>query len=155
MAHLLLMTRGHIDCVEKFIRNLRGQCLDYPVYDPATKQLVNKLLPMRICPIQLWDISFPQGSRDAVLNTVLGANGAHANRWMTDSCLVPLRLATGFKKVKPYLKTEKDQYQPMLRMVPPADIELIGVGEKEDYWFEPDGSHSSLKNKSSLAWEGI
>ena len=62
-------TRGHIDCTEKMIRNLRSVWMKH---EWTTKHGVElKAMEMNIKPILLWDISFPKEQLDTVLNTLL------------------------------------------------------------------------------------
>jgi len=79
--HLAFMTRGEINAINKFIKELSTRYLDFEIYNPKSKAMEQKIIQMRVCPIQLWDISFPKQHWNAVAKTVLGgSNTGNSNR---------------------------------------------------------------------------
>jgi len=152
MTHLVLLTRGNLEHVEIFIKELHTRYLPMDIYNPVTKKMERRLQQMRVCPVQLWDISFPDEHKDAVLNTCLAGNsgapvGTHSVKYKLG--FAALQKALRLSPIPEYNKKGK------LAMRPPEHIELIGIGTKDDYWIEPDGSHVSKDKKSKLATEGI
>jgi hypothetical protein len=147
--HQVILTRGPIQWVNKFIRELRSQYTDFPMYNPESKTLEPRLLPIRVSPVQLWDISFNKSARDGVLNTILPQGEGTMGAKSVQKCLFPLRWALGLKKTAPFKKDK------LLRMSLPQHMDVISIGEKEDLWIEPDGRNVEEKDKSDLAYEGI
>ncbi len=61
---LIFATRGIIDEVEPFIRELR--CIKFPY----TKDGKKYLLPMAVRPWQMWELAFPEKFKDQVIQTL-------------------------------------------------------------------------------------
>jgi hypothetical protein len=154
--HQLVMLRGHIDFIEKFVRELRSNYVDFEKYDENLKKKVKFMMPIRVCPVQLYDISFPEGARDSILNTILpkgsveDKDGGSQGHKAVNRLLGPIRLALGLKKTAPI-----DRNKGHLRMAKPEHMDITSIGERKDYWIEPDGRHVKSEDKSDLAWEGI
>ena len=118
------MTRGIKHFVDQFITELQGK------YLPFKWNGENRTIQVAVRPIQLWEIVFPESSKDVVLNTILGdPNNSgkkgepqykHQKKWVT-----AIRKILKAEKL-PEFKT--DQVMPINRQ----HMELIGIGVKKD-----------------------
>lgn len=147
--HLVLLTRGIKESVDRFIHDLETRFLPFNYYDKNLQKLVPTHLQMRVSPIQLWDISFPKQHRDIVLNTCLAGNNGTPNHNKFKKFQWMLQKAMGLKAIGDYNKNNK------LMMREPEHIELIGVGEKEDKWITEKGEQVDEKDKTPFSYEGI
>lgn len=132
--HLALLTRGHIEWVNRFINELSTRYLEFDYKGEK------KLLQMRVCPIQLWDISFPKQHLAPVLNTCLSGFQGEPMMKSHQKYIWALRKAMKFKKIPEYDKSKT------LAMKMPQHIETIGIGIKED---------KMLKDENGIEYEGI
>lgn len=150
--HLVLMTRGIKHEVDRFINELSTRYLPMKnMYDCATKKMHKDMnIQMRVSPIQLWDISFPEENLDAVLTTCLAGDKGKPIHGRNKKYIWALKKAMGLKDIPQNYKTDK-----ILIMRPPQNIELLGVGIKDDYWFTPEGKKVDKKNKTDKDAEGI
>ena len=147
--HLSFITRGHKEWVDKFINELSTRYLSFKWYNQEKKQLENRILQMRVCPVQLWDISFPKEHYDAVANTILRGTGDKSFINSHAKYIWGLRKIMKMKKIPEY---KKEQW---LTMASHENINIIGIGVKDDYWITEDGRHVKEKDKTPLSWEGI
>jgi len=147
--HLAFATRGPINEVEDFIKELSTRYLEFDWYNQETKKLERRMIKGRLCPIQLWDFSFPSQHLDAVLTTCLGAAKGKPQMRSHKKFVWTLRKAMHFEKIPEY-KTDMH-----LAMSDPKGIELIGIGIKEDYWITENNKHVDKGNKTGLSYEGI
>lgn len=150
--HLSFLTRGHIEHVNRFINELSTRYLDFNWFNPQTKQMEKKRLQMRVCPIQLWDISFPVDQWDAVATTVLGKKDSKQGKPEIKSqgkFLYVLRKAMKQDKIPEYDDSV------WLNMDDKHHIEVLGIGVKEDKWITENGGWVDEKNKTELSYEGI
>lgn len=149
--HISFLTRGHFDYTNKFINELSTRYVDFQKYNAEKKVMEDMILQLRVCPIQLWDVSFPTQHYDAVYNTVLGGSKHGAPEMSHHQKYIwALRKAMKMKKIKP-----SENKAIKLAMTPPEHIEVIGVGMKEDYFVTEDGRHVKAKDKTPLSYEGI
>ncbi len=146
--HLLTLMRGEIHHVKKFIDELSTRYLPFDFYNSKTKQKEKRLLQLRVCPIQLFDISFPEEHKDAVLTTCLVNNEGSINKYM-DKFFWAMRKGM---KLEPIPEYKKDSW---LAMSPPQNIELIGIGVKKDKWITEEGKIVEEKDKTENSYEGI
>ena len=149
--HLVFASRMHWDHGRRFIDELANIYFPFKKYNPETKKLQDMHLKARLCPIQLWDYSFPKSHLDPVLNTILGGTSgegivAHAH---LQKYLWPLKKIMKLQKVPEYNK------ELQLIMSKPEHSEIIALGVKEDYWITETGEHVAEKDKTDLSWEGI
>ena len=145
--HLGILTRGDIRSMNTFIDELSSRYL--PI---AYKGEKKRSVRLRVSPIQLWDICFPKESWDAVATTILGKDRDVAGKPMIkghQKYLWALRKAMRLKKI-PDWKTDN-----WLTMQDPANIEIMGIGVKDDYWITEDGRHVAEKDKTPLSYEGL
>ena len=147
--HFSFMTRGHIDHVETFIKNLSTRYLKIPLYNKEKNKMENQSIKARLCPIQLWDYVFPEEHLGAVLTTCLSNSEGKPMMKSHNKYIWALRKAMNFKAIPEY---KKDQW---LNMEYPQNIEIIGIGIKEDFWITEKGKHVDKKNKTPLSYEGI
>lgn len=143
------MTRGILHDVKHFINELSSRYLPFPRYNKKTKKMETKYLQMRVCPIQLWDISYSKDQRDIVHNTIFAGGEGKPINSRIEKFMFGLRKLMGLKKLPKY-KKEK-----VMAMRPIQNVEVLGIGVKDDFWIEPDGRHVSEKEKSKEAYEGI
>lgn len=148
--HLYLMTRGIKHEVDQFITELQGKYLPFKwrdLKDPNSK-LQDTFVQLSVRPIQLWEIVFPKESMDVVLTTVLAGNNGDTQHKKHQWIINKVRMLLGVKEVPKYNNTNA---MPIRR----AGIELIGIGVKEDYWFNKDGKHVSYEEKDDNSFEGL
>lgn len=131
--HFVFATRGHHDYVRTFIEELATRYLQFDYKGE------NRILKMRLCPIQLWDSSFPKQHLDAVLNTCL--SGAQGKPFLSSAqkYIWALRKAMHLKKIPEYSKEN------LLAMQSPQHTEVIGIGIKEDEIIkDKDGEYEGI-----------
>lgn len=149
MAHAAFLIRGHKDWQEKFINELASRYVPFMKYDNNLKQLIPMIMQLRVCPIQLFDVCFPESQKDPVLNTIFsGTKGEPANKALK-KYLWGLRKSINFKPIPDYEKNSK------LAMSPVEHCEILGIGYKDDKWITEDGRYVDKKDKTPLSWEGI
>jgi len=83
-------------------------------------------------PIQLWEIVFPKEHRDVMLKTILSGGTGETQHKKHRKWVTLLRKVLGIEKIPKY---ESEKCLPVYK----EDIEIVGVGIKEDYTFE-DGT---------------
>lgn len=131
--HNILMTRGHINNVERFINELSTRYMKFNFFNKDTQKSEERIIQMRVSPIQLWDISFPKEHREIVLNTIYqGGKGEPINPYL-NKFVWGLRKSMGLRKMGDYDK------KAWLSMLPPENIEMINIGEKDDKWLNSKG----------------
>lgn len=159
--HLYLLTRGIINQVELFITHLRGKFLKIKLWENG--KLVEKMLPIAVRPIQLWEVIFPEEHRELVCHSILGpakGNGTYKPKKMFglyggkttqhkkhEKFLWALRKGLGIEAIAPY---ESKEWLPMST----EDVEIIGLGTKKDYWIDKDGKKHN-HNKDNQCQEGL
>ena len=149
MAHTVIMTRGPIKYVNEFINDLNTRYLPFKKYNKKTKKMEDLWLQMRVCPVQLWDLSYPVEHRDAIHNTIFQGGNGNSIHKRHQNFLCPIRKAMKLDKIPNYDRSKK------LVMPEPQNIEMIGIGVKDDYFITEDDKHVSFKDKTPLSYEGI
>lgn len=149
IMHLAFMIRGHKHWQDRFINELATRYLPFKMYNPEKKVMEDKIIEMRLCPIQLYDATFPADQFDIVANSILCGGNGDPNNPSMKKFIWALRKMMGFKKLPEYKKDTK------FSMSPPEHQEIFAIGVKDDFFVEPDGRHVEKKDKSPLAWEGI
>jgi hypothetical protein len=142
--------RGHMHWGERFIKELSSRYVPIKVYNKVTGQIENKIWELRVSPIMLYDVVFPDEIKDAVMNTILNGGTGEASNPALKKYVWSVRKMMGLKKIDPNYKKEIK-----LPMSPPEHCEIIAIGEKDDYWIEPDGTRTIKEKKSPLAVEGL
>ena len=129
--HLFFLTRGIKHEVDEFIKQLSCQYLPYKFRQEGKSELQNGALQVRVSPIQLWDVSFPVTSKDAMLTTLFGTDMANAGKPINkkhEKIAWALRKGLGVKKIP-------DQWDTKEKLAPqPKHMEVVAIGEKEDYY---------------------
>ena len=148
MMHLYLMTRGIKHEVDQFITELQGKYLPFKWRDPNKGKdapLEDVYVQTSVRPIQLWEIVYPVETQDVILNTILGNREGvlgKPNHPQHDKFLWGIRKVLGVNPIPPQMN--KSIMMPIYK----ENIEVVGIGIKEDYWADPDdptGKH--LKKK--------
>lgn len=149
MAHFIFMTRGHWNSVKPALDRLRNMMFPIKRFTPDRTALESKYIEARLCPIQLWDYTYPKDQQDSVLNTILqGSEGkgvlsnVHLQKYMA-----PIRWAL---KLNPIPDYKKDL---VLNMPAIQDTEVIALGVKDDKWRLPNGDLVEEKDKPDLSVE--
>jgi len=154
--HFIFSTRGIKHDVDRLINELSTRYLPFKPYNPNTKQLQDMLIQMRVCPIQLWDISFPREHRDAVINTLLaGGKGIpirDSRGWRLKLLDKSIKVMQKLLGLRPLGEYKTDQTLPMKQ---PENVEVIAIGEKDDYFITEKGEHVDYEHKTPLSFEGI
>jgi len=146
--HTVFMTRGILGDTISFINELSTKYLPYPYYNKETKKMENRHLQMRVSPIMLWDVSFPKEQANVVLNTIY-VNGGEPMNPKHKKYIKLVKKAMGLKELP---KLKKDVH---LAMQLPKNLEIIGIGVKDDYWITEEGKHVNEKDKTKFSYEGI
>lgn len=153
---LFFLMRGSKHLGEKFINELSTRYLPFKHKLHGGKDLQTGLYQLRVCPVQLYQISFPEEVRDAVLTTVVGKEqGKNAmcpdtkKSWVGAGILF-VRKMLGLEKIPEY-KTES-----WLPMDFPEALEIIPIGIKGDSWVGDDGKEYQKKEEAGPnAWEQL
>lgn len=151
MSHIVFITRGHWDWVRMSMEELATRYFLHPKYNKRRKKMEKELLKSRLCPIQLWDLSYPKEYTDSVLNTLFRETG---KKGMVKSShlskiIWPVRKIMKLKKIPEY-KTDR-----RMAMNPMDHIEIIGVGYREDKWVTEDGRIVEEKDRTPFSTEEI
>jgi len=152
--HFVFLTRGRYESVEEFITELRTRFLPFEYFDQKERVMKKDLLPIRVCPVQLWDVSFPEDYKDQVLNHILQSGEGKAINPHLD------KFSWGMRKAMKLDKIEYDKTKGKLGMHAPEHIEILGIGTKKDKWLDysdPNKSKFIDKKhaKKGFSHEGI
>jgi len=127
---LIFGTRGHIDCVEKFIRNLRSVWMKR---EWTTKEgKVMRAMEMNVKPYQIWSVAFPKEYLDVMLNTLILDGKQHkedmAKRypWIFNWLINFIRNKLGLIEIP--IERKHKKVWPVLT----ANVEIFPIGIKED-----------------------
>jgi len=154
--HFIFGTRGIKHDVDFLINELSTRYLPIQIPNKDTNQMESKLIQMRVCPVNLWDISYPREHRDAVLNTLLmGGKGIpirDTRGWRLKLLDKTIRMVQKILGLKPLAEYKSESWLPMR---PPQNVEVIAIGEKEDYFITEKGEHVDYEHKTDLSFEGI
>jgi hypothetical protein len=126
--HLAFMIRGHKHWQDRFINELASRYMPYRWFNPKTKLFENKVIEMRLCPIQLFDACFPEPCYDMVANTLFGEGKGKPMVPAMNKVIWAMQKGMKFKPLLDY------KQELMLPMEPPQHQEMIAIGVKEDYW---------------------
>ena len=154
--HFIFATRGVLHQVNTFINELSTRYLPFKRYNPETMVMEDAHLQVRVCPIQLWDVSYPKEHRDLVLSTIMGMGNGRPVRdkesWRMKALNKFLNMIAKIGGLQPVGEFKRES---IIAMQPPQDLEIFSVGEKEDYWTTEDGKHVDYEHKTDLSTEGI
>ena len=131
--HLIIGVRGIKKELDDFITQLQGKYFPFKYVPEGKTQPEDFMVQMNVQPIQFFSLVFPETSRDIVLNTILqGKTEQEEMHSYYNKILWMIRKALKLEKIKPY-KTD-------LKFPINIDsIEIIGIGEKKDYFNKHEG----------------
>lgn len=150
MAHTILATRGILGDTITFINELSTRYVPFRWFNKKTGKMEDRHIQLRVSPVLLWDISYPKECRDIIHATIFrdGKGGKPINKFI-EKFVNMVRMGMKLKKIPEY-KTDK-----VLSMRLPENIEIVGIGVKEDKWITEDGRQVSEDQKTDLSYEGI
>lgn len=133
--HIAFITRGIKHDVDRFIQELSAK------YLPFKYKGQDKMLQVRVCPIQLWDVSFPK-EFEANMKATIFQNGDPTGMSKARGKLAAiLRKLMGFKKIE---KFDPKGIDP-LATYPITNTEVVGIGIKEDAMIKhKDGDYEGI-----------
>lgn len=138
IMHIVIMTRGIYRDVREFIHSLRNQFLPFKTTDPEMVKHGVNALQIRVCPIELYDVSFPKEHRDVMLNTLFRGHdkGKPINKFVK-------KWAKWLGRIM-HLKPIPEEWDTTKRLAvfPTENIEVIGIGMKDDKYIE--GKHEGI-----------
>ena len=148
--HLYAITRGIKHQSDKFINELQGKYLPFKWRNPTDpeKKLIDMYVQLSVRPIQLWEFVFPEEQRDVILATILnGKQGEDQTQHKKHNKMIwAIRKALGVEKIAPY---KADMKLP----IDYSGVEVVGIGEKKDYWVTKDDK--KVDKKEDGAFEGL
>lgn len=129
--HLIVGIRGIKHDFDRFISDLSGKYLPYKFYNPETKQLQEGHVQVSVRPIQLFEIVFPEESKDIILTTIFPnhTKGGHYGNAATERykwILNKIRKLIGIEEMPEDF--DKSQTIPLWN----KNIEVVGIGIKKD-----------------------
>ena len=154
--HLSLVTRGIEQTTKQFFKSLSEQFL--PFHGFYDGQMQDGTLQVRVCPIQLWDICFPEPMLEPMLTTLF-PNGWKGMGKSREYLSLALRIAMGFEK----LPEKWDNSKRISHSGTNMNTEMIGIGMKHDDYFlcgtgkkiSWDEFQKLPDDAKKLYWEGI
>ena len=116
------MTRGILQSVDKFITELSSQYLPFKMKGQDVS------IQVRVCPVQLWDVSFPKEHEEAMKNHIFPNGDVTSMTPKVNRFVGLIRKAMGLKKL------ENFEPNPLknLGIMKPQNIDLFAIGMKED-----------------------
>lgn len=134
--HLDIITRGEMHVTRDFFEDLSRQRVQYKHNHTKDGTIQQGLLPIRVCPIQLWDISFPAEHLDKMLTTLFNdGKGDGEGSPITPSFKMNLALAQMRRLMR--LNKIPDVWETKLSLCPiPKHMEMIAIGMKDDEFNE-------------------
>lgn len=124
--HLIIATRGNKESVELFIKELSSKYLNIPFHNKKTGETVNVANAIHVRPFQLWEIIFPEGDKDLVLTTIFPDKGVLPDNPKFQKWYKRLL------KFLPLKEVPKDWDNSRHLMVEGRDVEVVGLGMKDD-----------------------
>ncbi len=123
--HIIMGTRGIKHDVDRMITELSSQYLPFMFWGKDDKKQTPHNLQIRVCPIQLWDISFPEPHLDMMLNSLFGPGGGKPMNKKHEKYVYAIGRAMGVKPIPDYKKDKKLAFWNQ-------NTEMIGIGIKKD-----------------------
>ena len=154
--HSYLLTRGIKHEVDQFITELQGKYLPFKWRDVNNKdsKIQDTMVQLGVRPIQLWEIVYPEECRDVIMTTLFGQPAKEGERTagMTQhkrhgKFIWLIRKMLGIKEPP---KTWNTNQKMPIRC---QGIELIHIGDKQDYWVDRDGKN--IDKKEEGAYEAL
>lgn len=132
--HIVFGTRGALESVNKFIRELSSQYLPFDYKGQKTR------LQVRVSPVQIWDVSFPKEHEERMLNHLFSGGDTKSLTKKLRKFLGIFRMALGLKKIDDFEPSDKD-----LGILKPQNMDIFAIGKKEDRIIEDkDGSYEGI-----------
>ena len=132
--HAYAITRGVKMWVDNYITQLQGKYFPFEVKKGAAGLPKGKaMLQMQVRPVQLWEFVFPKEQKDIALATIFGKDGITQHKKHRKY----IKWLAKILGIKPFPKYDNTK----AHMVDRSNVEVIGVGIKEDYNFE-DGTEA-------------
>jgi len=133
--HITFGTRGALESVNKFIRELSSQYLPFKYKGQDTR------LQVRVSPVQLWDVSFPKEHEERMLNHLFPHGTPKSMTGKLNKFLTMIRIALGMKKIEDF----KPDHTKTLGILPPQNIDLFAIGKKDDVMIkDKDGDYEGI-----------
>src|SRR3990167_3267517 len=134
MVNWVVGIRGIKHDADRFINELSSQYLPYTGIDPKTGIIRNDLvLQVRVCPIQLFDISFPEPQSEKMAATLFRGGGEPINEHHK-LLMWGARKAMGMQPIEnEFIKAALTKYpeQPIPSYM--QNIEIWPIGMKKDW----------------------
>ena len=147
--HLYVLTRGIKKEVDDMITQLQGKYLPMKFRYPDKKEPEDVVLQLAVRPIQLWELAFPEEHLDLMCKTMFTNAGMKAkpqHKWQ-EKFVWAMRKALHLKPIPDF---ETGSGMPLGGI---KDVEVVGVGIKDDYYVDVDGKH--IKRRKDGCYEGI
>ena len=151
--HLYIMTRGIKKDSDQFITELQGKYLPFKFPDPKNpKELMPCNLQLGVRPIRLYEVVFPEDSKDIVLSTILGTEGVwkdgKSQHKKHQKWIWSIRKILGCEPIPKY-KTD------LVLPISKQNVEVVGIGIKKDYWQDAKDEKRYNHKKNDTCFEGI
>jgi len=140
------MTRGIKKEVDDFITQMQGQFCKAKWIDKDGKVMEDAVIQMRINPIQLWEICYPESYHDLVCTTFYGKEKSLN---MYEKHKLPIAM------IRKMLGVEKMKWETNPQILPVAHnhMEIVGIGQKKDEPLTFKGE--IVKDKNGNTVEGL
>ena len=146
--HAYIAIRGAKMWQDQFITELQGKYLPFK-YPNKDNVLEDAALQLRVPPIQLLEIGFPEEQKDLVLSTILdNKKGVPNNSKYLTSLFNWVRKFIGLDPIPDF------KLVPMMPICK-QNLEIIGVGVKKDYWQDCKTGIRYDKKENENCFEGI
>lgn len=133
--HVILGMRGHKPKMDEYITDLCTRYVPYKVWDEKQKKIIEHYFSLRVSPIMLYDISFPEHMSDAVLATIFGKDKGKSTApgsKILNKLTWPVRKLLKLDPLPPYKDDD------VLVMRPPEHLDIIALGVKKDKWYNAE-----------------
>ena len=138
--HIYFGTRGIKHDVDRFINELSAKYLPFKWKAKGDKKAQDVTLQVRVCPIQLWDVSFPKEHEEAMLNHIFPLGTPNSMTGKLNKFLAIARMGLGLKKIDDFRPSGKN-----LGILKPQNIDLFAIGKKPDAMIkDKDGDYEGI-----------
>src|SRR3990167_3085895 len=128
--HIYLMTRGVKHDVDRFINELSAKYLPTKWQKKGEEKPMDYQIQVGVRPIQLWEVIFPREHKDLMLNTIFKSGAGETQHKKHNKIIWALRKALGVDPIPKDYK--RDAFVPLYN----SNIESVGIGIKDDYFFD-------------------
>jgi len=160
--HCYIATRGILHDSERFIKELSSKYVPFNYlkrfdvnFNPKKdkpNEMMKGTIQIGVRPIQLFEVVFPEESKDVVFTTLFGESGDGKTQHKKHQ-----KLAWAFQKalkIEPMPETwDKSFHLNSYR----DNMEIIGLGVKPDYWIDKECNHidNPTEEQKKEMMEGI